>query len=357
MRKQTLKLRRPDLGDQIEDRYRLERDGRLKTRLLCVKLAARGEHNAAEIAQLCGVSRATVFEWVGAFRREGFGALLERGKPGPRPGELRGLPEAVAGELRAGVASGRWASAEAARQWLESAHGIRRPYVTVWQWLKKSGGVLRVPRPRHPGADPRAAQEFKARLGERLAALALPAGSRVKVWVMDEARFGLHTETRRVWITKGVRPVVRRQTRYEWDYLYGALEVVEGRAEFLHLPTVNLECTRLFLEHLRASDPGAHHVVIADQAGFHFRAGDPRLPRGLHIVSLPPYSPELNPCEQLWDVLKDTEGFANGLFKSIKKLREALLPGLRRFWEDSVRVLSLVGRPWLHDQANASAVR
>ena len=72
-------------------------------------------------------------------------------------------------------------------------------------------------------------------------------------------------------------------------------------------------------------------------------------------MALPPYSPELNPCEQLWDVLKDTEGFANALLDSIDKLRAALLPGLRRFWEDSSAVLSLVGRPWLRDQANATA--
>ena len=170
---------------------------------------------------------------------------------------------------------------------------------------------------------------------------------------MDEARFGLHTETRKVWITKGTRPVVRRQTRYEWDYLYGALDVVGGAAEFLHLPTVDLECNALFLEHLSQSDPGAEHVVIADQAGFHLKPQDPRLPAGVHILPLPPYSPELNPCEQLWDVLKDTEGFANALFDSIEKLRAALLPGLRRFWEDAAAVLSLVGRPWLHDQANA----
>ena len=42
------------------------------------------------------------------------------------------------------------------------------------------------------------------------------------------------------------------------------------------------------------------------------------------------------------------------VIKSIKKMRQALLPGLRRFWEDSEAVLSLVGRPWLHDQANAT---
>jgi transposase len=355
MGKKTLKLGRPDLADQIDQRYRRERESKSKTRLLCVKLAAGGEHTGQEIADLCGVSRASVFEWVKAFRDGGFERLLERERPGPRGAALRGVSPEATRQLREGVASGRWASAEAARQWLERAHGVRRPYVTVWQWLKKFGGVLRVPRPRHPGQDPQAAEAFKSELGERLRALGLAAGSRVRVWVMDEARFGLHTETRRVWITRGVRPVVRRQTRYEWDYLYGALDVVGGRAEFLHLPTVNLECNRLFLAHLRASDPQAQHVVIADQAGFHLRPKDPRLPEGVHLVPLPAYSPELNPCEQLWDVLKDTEGFANGLFGSIARLREALLPGLRRFWEDSSRVLSLVGRPWLHDQANASA--
>ena len=91
----------------------------------------------------------------------------------------------------------------------------------------------------------------------------MPQGSLVRVWVMDEARFGLHTEMRRVWISEGVRPEGRRQTRYEWDYLYGALEVVEGHAEFLHLPTVNLDCNQLFLEYLRSTNPQAHHVVIA----------------------------------------------------------------------------------------------
>jgi len=151
-------------------------------------------------------------------------------------------------------------------------------------------------------------------------------------------------------IESGITP---RQTRYEWDYLYGALEVVDGKAEFLHLPTVNLDCNKLFLEHLKNSDPEAQHIVIADQAGFHLKPGDKRLPEGIHILSLPPYSPELNPCEQLSDVIKDTEGFANGLFKSIKALRDALAPGLRRYWEDSNLVLSLVGRPWLHLQANS----
>jgi transposase len=192
-------------------------------------------------------------------------------------------------------------------------------------------------------------------LGARLEALALPRGARAKIWIMDEARFGLHTQRRKVWITKGTRPEVSHQIRYQWDYLYGALEVVAGQAQFLHLPTVNLTCNHLFLNHLQKTDPEARHIVIADQAGFHLHPGDPRLPERVHILPLPPYRPELNPCEQLWDVLKDTEGYANGLFTHVDQLRKALLPGLRRYWQDPNLVLSLVGRPWLHLQANSSS--
>jgi hypothetical protein len=165
---------------------------------------------------------------------------------------------------------------------------------------------------RHPGQNPAAAEAFKKDLAQKLESLPIQAGPRVKVWVMDEARFGLHTELRRVWITKGVRPEVKRQTRYTWDYLYGALEEVEGAAVFAHLPTVSLECNDLFLREIIKMDPDAQHVVIADQAGFHLRPGDERVPEGVHLIALPPYSPELNPCEQLWDVIKDSEGVDNG---------------------------------------------
>ena len=348
-----LKLARTDLAFKIPLKYQQEKNARKKVKLLAVKLAAEGNRTAIEIAKICGCSRSSLFVWIASFRSGGFEELLEGKKPGPTRGERRGITPKISGELDEGIINGRWCTIEAARRWLKKEYKIEKKYITMWAWIKKAGGVLRVPRPRHPGQNEEAVLAFKNELGSRLEALRLPAGSRVKIWVMDEARFGLHTEVRKVWIKKGMRPIVPRQTRYEWDYLYGALEVVNGEAEFLHLPTVNLDCNKLFLEHLKNSDPEAQHIVIADQAGFHLKAGDERLPQGIHILSLPPYSPELNPCEQLWHVLKDTEGFANGLFKSIKTLRDALAPGLQRYWEDPNLVLSLIGRPWLHLQANS----
>jgi hypothetical protein len=84
------------------------------------------------------------------------------------------------------------------------------------------------------------------------------------------------------------------------------------------------------LEDLAQTDPHAVHIVIRDQAGFHLRDGDPRLPERIRIIDLPPYTPRLNPCEQ------------------------ATLPSLKRYWDDATGVLRRVGRSWLLDQVNAS---
>lgn len=216
--------------------------------------------------------------------------------------------------------------------------------------LKKAGGVLLVPRPSHSKKDPNAAREFRENLAHRLEKLEIPAGSKVKLWMMDEARFGLHTQMRRLWACKGQRPVVTRQIKYEWDYLYGSLDIVGGQAHFCQFPGVNQQWDRAYLEDLISREPEAVHVLIRDQSGFHLRDGDPRLPERVRIIDLPAYSPELNPCEQLWDLIKDEIG--NRVYETIEELREASIPALRRYWADASAVLSLVGRDWLRSQAN-----
>ena len=105
---------------------------------------------------------------------------------------------------------------------------------------------------------------------------------------MDEARFGLHTLLRRVWSERGVRPVVARQIKYEWDYLYGSLEITGGEAHFCQIPGVNLLWHQQYLEDLAASDSEHTHIVIQDGAGFHLRDGDERVPANIRLIELPP---------------------------------------------------------------------
>ena len=146
--------------------------------------------------------------------------------------------------------------------------------------------------------------------------------------------------------------MVARQIKYEWDYLYGALSVIGGEAHFAHVPGVSLDWDEGYLSDLAASDPEAIHVLIRDQAGFHLRDGDARLPARVRIIDLPPYTPELNPCEQLWDIIKDD--IANRIYATVARLRAGMKAALSRFWDDPGAVLSLIGRQWLQVQLNAS---
>ncbi|XHR26738.1 MAG: transposase [Chthoniobacteraceae bacterium] len=157
---------------------------------------------------------------------------------------------------------------------------------------------------------------------------------------------------RRCWAQRGKRVVVPRQLKYEWGYTYGALDCVSGAAEFLHTNGVSLETRQCFLEQLAASDGEAQHVVIWDQAGFHQRPDDPQLPQNVHLLPLPPYSPELNPIEQLWDITKDV--ICNQVFATMDALNEKLNEALRPYWEDAKCVLALIGDRYLTVPVNAS---
>lgn len=207
-----------------------------------------------------------------------------------------------------------------------------------------------MPRPCHQKKDVWAAAAFREALAVYLRALEVPPEQPVRLWVADEMRYGLQPVTRRVWSLRGLRPVCPVQPRYQWGYLYGALEVGgQGHAEFLCCPTVNLDYSRRFLEQVAAHDPQATHVLIWDGAGFHPADGTAGLPDNVRLLAFPPYSPELNPIEKLWDQLKD--GLCNEVYASLAALEQTLTKLLRPFWQEPERVESLVGQGWLWAQS------
>jgi len=170
--------------------------------------------------------------------------------------------------------------------------------------------------------------------------------------MQDEGRFGLHTIVRRCWGLRGERVVKTNQKKYQWGYLYGALEIGTGKAESLFMPNVGLEVSEVFLRHLAESDPEAEHIVIWDGAGFHQKEGKHPVPDRVHLVQLPAYCPELNPIEKLWDVIK--EGICNRIFHTMDDLWAAVCEELKPFNQPE-RVHQLLGESDLLSTANASS--
>jgi len=334
---------------QLKNQIRSATDPRDKERLQVVLWATSGQHSLEELARLAGRARSTIQIWLDHFTAGGLAKLLERESP---PGPVSPVAQTkVQRQLQAGLKAGRWRTAGQVAAWLQEAHGIKRATKSLYYWLGKVGGALRVPRPCHVKQNPKAVTTFRAQLEQNLEKLHLPKDRAVKIWVADESRFGLHTQSRRCWALRGQRVVIPQQQRYQWEYVYGALEVLEGDAQFCFMPSVNLDLSRDFLRQIAASDPQAEHVVLWDQAGFHPHPGAVGLPARIHLLPLPPYSPELNPIEGLWDQVQDVT--CNRRHKSLDALEKTLTAALRPFWETPSRVLSLI-HLWLHTQANAT---
>lgn len=335
-------------AEQVLARLEGEPAGWRRERLRAVQLGLESEKDLQEIAEAVGRARSVIQEWFNLYRAGGIASLLEvrRGR-GPKSQ----LTEAHAALLRSGLQEGRWRTAAQAQQSL-AKKGLRVTLTSIYRYLGKLAARLRVPRPCHCKKDPAAAEVFKSNLADQLTALALDPTKAGRLWVMDEMRCGLHTTTRRVWGLPRHRPVIKVQQKYEWQYVDGALEIGGGAAAFWYAPSVSLECNQRFLEQIAAQDPASTHVIIYDGAGFHHRDGHADLPANVRLLLLPAYSPELNPVEKLWDILRDA--ICNRVFATIPKLCQAITTRLRPFWEEPEPVLSLLGLGWLLDQANAS---
>ena len=297
--------------------FKSEPPGWRRECLLAVQLGLQGEQSLDQIAAATGRSRSTIQEWFDAYRTGGVEALLKDGRA-DNAGAPGKLTTAAKAELAAGLRTGRWRTVPQMRAWLKTEHKIQLALSSLYNRLGKAGARLRVPRPSHVKNHPAAAQQFRETLPAKLAALALPPARPVRLWVQDEMRYGLHGFTRRVWGLPGHRPVAATQQVYQWGYLYGAVGVGLTRTQFLLAETVDLPTEIQFYRQVAQSDPAALHVMIQDGAGFHLRDGDERLPDNLRIVTLPAYSPELNPVEGLWDQLKDV--LCNRVFATLAEL-------------------------------------
>jgi len=161
----------------------------------------------------------------------------------------------------------------------------------------------------------------------------------------DEARFGRISDTRRCWCPKPFRPLVKAMITQDYTYAYAAVSPRDGRLDSLILPHVNGACMHLFLEEMASRYPNERIVMVVDGAGWH-KSGQFPLPSNLRLLPLPPYAPELNPVEHLWDELRE-KSFHNRVFDSLDALEDHLEHALRDLENDPARVYSITAWSWI----------
>jgi transposase len=143
------------------------------------------------------------------------------------------------------------------------------------------------------------------------------------LWAIDEHRIGLKPLLRRVWAPIGQRPLALVRHRFAWRYLVGFVHPASGRTIFHLATSVSIA---LFEVELAAfaravgASPTKQIVLVLDRAGWHTSV-KLRVPDHVHLLFLPPYSPELQPAEHLWPLTNSV--LVNRHFATIEELEDA----------------------------------
>ena len=169
----------------------------------------------------------------------------------------------------------------------------------------------------------------------------------VDAWFQDEARSGQQNTTSRLWNERGTRPRAVKQQQFEYVYLFGSVCPTKGIGEAMLVPWVNKD---IMIEHLKQisaiTEKGRHAIVVMDGAAWHTE-GIAEEFNNISVTKLPPYSPELNPIEQVWSWLRQHYS-AKQSFIDHEDIVTKVCDAWNSFLDCSQRVTKMCARRWIN---------
>jgi transposase len=176
----------------------------------------------------------------------------------------------------------------------------------------------------------------------------LPAEVELKDVILgfqDESRIGQQGSTTRIWAKQGTRPCAIKQKQFISANIFGVVCPAQDSSFALILPDKDTSMMQLFLDEFSKTIPAGKHVaLIIDRAGWHITQ-NLKIPKNISFVFLPPYSPELNPIEQLWQQLKQ-KYLSNRCFKNYKEILSSVSSAWKDFTSVRGTIKSLCSRGW-----------
>jgi transposase-like protein len=173
------------------------------------------------------------------------------------------------------------------------------------------------------------------------------------LWFEDEARFGRINNLSRCWVHRSDRAVVTQQLVREYVYAYTAVCPATGDCCSIISPVNNTHAMNVFLEILSKQHPNYNIVLILDGAGWH-TSKSLEIPENIALIRLPPYSPELNPVEHIWDYIREQKGFNNQTFNSLDHVEQQLVCALEQIAHEPQTMKSLCNFSWINNLINLS---
>ena len=272
----------------------------------------------SQAAELFGVSGRTLSNWVRRFNEQGIDGLLDR----PGSGRPRKIPQDRSSELRGLVAhpesvgETHW-TARKFHGYLSQALQVEVGYSTVVRWLHEQDFRLKVPRSWPQGQDESLRQAFVEQVQQWL------QDEQVELWYLDETGIEADPRPRRRWVHKGERARVPHRGKHIRVSVIGMVCPRTGEFFSLEVPYTDTAVLKLFLEQAQSQTNRTRprNLLICDNASWHKSRC---LTWGsFQPVFLPPYSPDLNPIERLWLLLK-AEWFSDFIAKDREALTQRL---------------------------------
>jgi len=167
----------------------------------------------------------------------------------------------------------------------------------------------------------------------------------VRLMFQDEARFGRMSDPRACWAPSPKRPKVGLALVREFRYEYAAVSPWDGALDYMTLEKMNTENMGLFLNQVSEKHQKDFMIMVLDGASSH-KGKELLVPENIALVFLPPYSPELNPAEQIWNVLR-RDYFANRVFDSLNAATLQAENGLAHMASNRKALKNLTNWPWI----------
>jgi transposase len=294
------------------------------------------------LAVMMGRSESTIHSWLQLYRLGGLEKLLEEHPKTGRPKKLK--IETVAKLQQELFQPEGFNSYGEIQHWLLACQDVRLSYPTVHRLVRyELAAKLKEPRPYHeyqqPGVVEVFRQHFPTRIQGVMAEISKQWGNHVPItyWCQDETRLGFRTDLGRQITRRGVKPRQLLQWHYDYYYLYGLVAPLTGQSFFYEFSHFNAQCLEIFLEKFAQTYPHQVHLIQLDNAPAH-RAKTLTVPENIVLFFQPPYCPELNPIERVWQHLK--KGLKNLSFLHLDDLRERVTNLLDQFSEEVIHSLT-----------------
>ena len=165
--------------------------------------------------------------------------------------------------------------------------------------------------------------------------LLLQYKSQPNIYFFDESRFGTHSKTGHGWFKKGQRTAVKVKLGFKNFYVYTAAHANNGNEFSLILPKLNTQCMNIFLDKFASETKEENATIVMDGAPWH-KSKDLIVPNNIKILLLPPYSPELNPVERLWEYIKN-KLIKNKIYNSLEQLHNSVSTFIAGLTADTVK--------------------